>query len=267
MAQQLGDAYELDDLIGRGSFGDVFRAVEVHSGELVAVKAIDLESTDEEIDDIQREVLIMAGLSSPHLVCYRASYIFGTQLRIVMDLMAGSVYDAMGGGSRPLAEADASAVVCEVLRGLAYLHSHGKIHRDVKAANVLLSERGEVKLGDFGVAREITNTLAKTFVGTPFWMSPEVINQAEARYDYKADIWSLGIFALEMCHGEPPHFGTPPARALLLIVSSHPPKLQPAGPGWSEGAQDFVGCCLQKAPAARPTASRLLEHRRVAARG
>jgi len=144
MAQQLGDAYELDDLIGRGSFGDVFRAVEVHSGELVAVKAIDLESTDEEIDDIQREVLIMAGLSSPHLVCYRASYIFGTQLRIVMDLMAGSVYDAMGGGSRPLAEADASAVVCEVLRGLAYLHSHGKIHRDVKAANVLLSERGEV---------------------------------------------------------------------------------------------------------------------------
>ncbi|PNS16546.1 hypothetical protein CAC42_280 [Sphaceloma murrayae] len=260
----MADDYQVLEELGSGSFGVVYKAIERSTGDLVAIKHIDLEGNDDDIQEIQQEISLLSTCSSEYVTRYKASFVRGTKLWIVMEFLGGgSCLDLLKPGA--FTEAQIAIVMRELLSGLDYLHSTGKIHRDIKAANVLLSSNGHVKLADFGVAAQLTNIKSQrmTFVGTPFWMAPEVIQ--EAGYDFKADIWSLGITAIELALGEPPHSTVHPMKVLFLIPKEKPPRLE--GSQWSKDFKDFITACLNKEPERRPTAKALLKHRFITRAG
>ncbi|KAI5073302.1 hypothetical protein GOP47_0011315 [Adiantum capillus-veneris] len=253
--------YELLNELGKGSYGAVYKARDLRTSELVAIKVISLSEGEEGYDDICGEIEMLQHCNHPNVVRYLGSYQAEEYLWIVMEYCGGgSVADLLHVTEEPLEERQIAYICGEALKGLAYLHHIFKVHRDIKGGNILLTEQGEVKLGDFGVAAQLTRTLSKrnTSIGTPHWMAPEVIQGT--RYDGKVDVWSLGISAIEMAEGLPPRYNVHPLRVLFMILREPAPMLADKEK-WSLVFHEFVAKCLTKETRLRPSATDLLKHK------
>ncbi|XP_032836039.1 serine/threonine-protein kinase 3-like [Petromyzon marinus] len=257
LTKQPEEVFDILEKLGEGSYGSVFKAMHKESGQVVAIKQVPVES---DLQEIIKEISIMQQCDSPHVVKYYGSYFKNTDLWIVMEYCgAGSVSDIIRLRNKTLTEDEIAAILKATLKGLEYLHFMRKIHRDIKAGNILLNTEGHAKLADFGVAGQLTDTMAKrnTVIGTPFWMAPEVIQ--EIGYNCLADVWSLGITAIEMAEGKPPYADIHPMRAIFMIPTNPPPTFRKPE-NWSDDLTDFVRKCLVKNPEHRATATQLLQH-------
>ncbi|XP_005396590.1 PREDICTED: serine/threonine-protein kinase TAO3 [Chinchilla lanigera] len=245
--------------IGHGSFGAVYFATNAHTNEVVAVKKMSYngKQSHEKWHDILKEIKFLRQLKHPNTIEYKGCYLKEHTAWLVMEYCLGSASDLLEVHKKPLQEVEIAAITHGALQGLAYLHSHALIHRDIKAGNILLSEPGQVKLADFGSASMASP--ANSFVGTPYWMAPEVIlAMDEGQYDGKVDIWSLGITCIELAERKPPLFNMNAMSALYHIAQNDSPTLQSSE--WTDSFRRFVDYCLQKIPQERPTSVELLRH-------
>uniref|UniRef100_A0A8D3B2E9 non-specific serine/threonine protein kinase n=1 Tax=Scophthalmus maximus TaxID=52904 RepID=A0A8D3B2E9_SCOMX len=245
--------------IGHGSFGAVYFAHDIRTNEVVAIKKMSYsgKQSNEKWQDIIKEVKFLQKLRHPNTVEYHGCYLREHTAWLVMEYCLGSASDLLEVHKKPLQEVEIAAITHGALQGLVYLHSHNMIHRDVKAGNILLTEPGQVKLGDFGSASIVAP--ANSFVGTPYWMAPEVIlAMDEGQYDGKVDVWSLGITCIELAERKPPLFNMNAMSALYHIAQNESPVLQ--SNHWSDYFRNFVDSCLQKISQDRPTSDVLLKH-------
>ncbi|XP_044294069.1 STE20-like serine/threonine-protein kinase isoform X2 [Varanus komodoensis] len=258
------DYWEIIGELGDGAFGKVFKAQNKETKVLAAAKVIDTKS-EEELEDYMVEIDILASCDHSNIVKLLDAFYYENNLWILIEFCAGGAVDAvMLELERPLTEPQIRVVCRQTLEALHYLHENKIIHRDLKAGNILFTLEGDIKLADFGVSAKNTRTIQRrdSFIGTPYWMAPEVVmceTSKDRPYDYKADVWSLGITLIEMAEIEPPHHELNPMRVLLKIAKSEPPSLaQPSK--WSADFKDFLKKCLEKNVDARWSTADLLQH-------
>ncbi|PWA29639.1 hypothetical protein CCH79_00007963 [Gambusia affinis] len=275
--------FELIQRVGSGTYGDVYKARNIQTGELAAVKIINF--LDESflcvraklfrVDLATRQTFLLSPSQSTEVDSVRPKLPQSSSSReklwICMEYCGGGSLQDIYHVTGPLSELQIAYVCRETLQGLGYLHIKGKMHRDIKGANILLTDNGDVKLADFGVAAKITATIAKrkSFIGTPYWMAPEVAAvEKNGGYNQLCDIWAVGITSIELAELQPPMFDLHPMRALFLMSKSsfQPPKLKDKNK-WSAAFHNFIKVSLTKNPKKRPTAEKLLLHVFVAQTG
>ncbi|XP_036728455.1 mitogen-activated protein kinase kinase kinase kinase 4 isoform X50 [Balaenoptera musculus] len=270
LLQDPAGIFELVEVVGNGTYGQVYKGRHVKTGQLAAIKVMDV--TEDEEEEIKLEINMLKKYSHHrNIATYYGAFIkksppgHDDQLWLVMEFCgAGSITDLVKNTKGNTLKEDWIAYISrEILRGLAHLHIHHVIHRDIKGQNVLLTENAEVKLVDFGVSAQLDRTVGRrnTFIGTPYWMAPEVIacdENPDATYDYRSDLWSCGITAIEMAEGAPPLCDMHPMRALFLIPRNPPPRLK--SKKWSKKFFSFIEGCLVKNYVQRPSTEQLLKH-------
>ncbi len=274
-----GEHYTLNTKIGIGAFATVWKAhcMDFDTPRLVAIKSMDLEILSNSYEEIRMEVNMMRLADHPNTVRCYCSFVTGKELWLVMEYMnMGSCLRVMNvsrkkGKKEGMLEKWVAYILHETLQGLAYFHNNGQLHRDIKAGNILLSSDGRVQLADFGVAGWLIGhgkrrKTTRSFVGTPCWMAPEVMEQLDG-YDQRADVWSIGITALELAKGFAPYAKLEPMKVLLKTIEQDPPSLktyeedkQADGEAFSRPFKEFVRLCLQKIPKKRPSVATLLNH-------